>query len=279
MRQPDERDLRTALREEADRHHPDRQAMLDRIAEGRGAPARRPMNRVLVLLRPMAAAVAVAVLLVLAVAGVRLGNRGPEVDDTPVAAPPAVPTTPAPAAAASTAVTPTGRAPEPDGPTADPTTPRAPRTSTGPSSPAPRTTPPSSAPVAARDGYLSSTGEVDPNSNPGWTQDTVWLETTRPLTALDVTIEVSLTDGVVETGKFSTVAGNMITVTSSRTDRALVFRFVLQPGFRLPPGKYRFAGQFNHAVGRQPGADDVYAAGTTGEGKDAKVSGGFTRGR
>ena len=276
MRQPDERDLRTALREEADRHHPDRQAMLDRIAEGRSAPAQRPMNRVLVLLRPMAAAVAVAVLLVLAVAGVRLGNRGPEVDDTPVAAPPAVPTTPAPATAASTAVTPTGREPEPGGPAPAATTPRPQRTSTGPSSSAPRTTPPSSAPVATRDAHLSSTGEVDPNSNPGWTQETVLLETTRPVTALDVTIEVALTDGVAETGKFSTVAGNMITVTSSRTDRALVFRFTLQPGSTLAPGKYKFAGQFTHAVGRRAGAGDGYTAEATGEGKDAKVSGGFT---
>jgi len=94
VRQPDERDLRAALREEADRHRPDRAAMLDRIAQGRAAPAR---DRLFALLRPAAAAAAVAVVLVLAVAGVRLANRGPEVDDRQVAAPTAAPVTPAPA--------------------------------------------------------------------------------------------------------------------------------------------------------------------------------------
>src|SRR4051812_14395040 len=140
MRPHDERDLRTALREEAGRHHPDREAMLDRIAQGRAASARRPMNRALILLRPVAAAVAVAVVLVLAVAGVRLGNRGPEVDDAPVAAPSIAPATSAPPTTAATT-------PKPSAAVTTTTAPRPPRTATGtPSSPA-RTTPPATGPA------------------------------------------------------------------------------------------------------------------------------------
>ncbi|GAA3919711.1 hypothetical protein [Actinoplanes auranticolor] len=270
MRQHDERDLRTALREEADRHRPDRQAMLDRIAQGRAAYARRPIDRLFALVRPAAAALAVAVVLVLAVAGVRLSSREPEVDDAPVAAPSAVPaTTPAPA---------TTSAPKPSTATATSTAPKPPRTTTGTSSPA-STTPatPSSRPAETdRDGYLSSTGQLDPNTSDGWSQDSVTLESARKLTALDVTVEVALTPGVAETGKWTTVSTELLTISINRTSKHLVFRFTLRPGATLAPGKYTFAGQFNHAAGKRPPTADSYRAKVTGDGKDAKVSGNFT---
>jgi hypothetical protein len=267
VRQHDERDLRTALREEADRHRPDRQAMLDRIAQGRAAYARRPIDRLFALVRPAAAALAVAVVLVLAVAGVRLSNREPDLDDTPVAGPSAVPaTTPAPA---------TTNAPEPTTPATTATDPRPPRTTTGtPSSPS-VTTPSSSAPQTDRDGYLSSTGKIDPNTSDGWTQDSVTLKSTRKITALDVTVEVALTPGVAETGRWSTVANELLAVSSSRTSKMLVFRFTLRPGKTLAPGEYTFAAQFNHTVGKHSPAEDSYEAKITGDGKDAKVSGTF----
>jgi len=267
MRQHDERDLRTALREEADRHRPDRQAMLNRIARGRSAPARRPIEVFLVQLRPVAAAVAVAVVLVLAVAGVRLGNRGPEVGDLDVAAPPVVP---APAAAATTA------APRPSTAATTTTSPKPPRTATGTASSPPRSTPSSAAPGTDRDGFLGSAGRVDPHSNDGWSQGNVVLETTRTITALDVTVEVALTAGVVETGRWSDVPTNMIEMTSTRTNKLLVYRFTLRQGYTLAPGEYTFAVQFNHAAGKRDAADDSYVAEVTGDGKDAKVSGGFT---
>jgi hypothetical protein len=268
MRQHDERDLRTALREEADRHRPDREAMLNRIAQGRSAPARRPIDRFLILLRPVAAAVAVAVVLVLAVAGVRLSNRGPEVDDTPVAAPSAGPAPSAPAA--------TTAAPQPSTATTTTPVPKPPRTSTGTSAPPSRSTPSSTAPDTGRDGFLASAGQVDPHSNDSWSQGNVVLETTRTITALDVTVEVALTDGVVETGRWSNVPTNMLAMTTSRTTGNLVYRFTLQQGFTLAPGEYTFAVQFNHAAGKRDAGDDRYVAEVTGDGKDAKVSGGFT---
>lgn len=262
MRQQDERDLRTALREEADRHRPDREAMLDRVNQARVAPAHRPLNRAFVLLRPAAAAFAVAVVLVLAVAGVQVANRGPEADDIPASAPSVVPTTPSRAPTAvpkpSTAVTITSR-------------PSKPPTGTPGSA---KSVPSSTAPKTDRDGYLASTGQVDPNSNDGWSQGNLVLDTTRTLTALDVSVEVALTPGVVETGRWSTVPVNLMTITSERTNKKLIYRFTLLPGGTLAPGKYTFAVQFNQG-GKRSAADDSYVVRVTGDGKDAKVSGGF----
>jgi hypothetical protein len=267
MREQDERDLRSALREEADRHRPDREAMRDRIAQGRAASTRRPIDRFVALLRPTAAALAVAIVLVLAVAGVRLSNRDPEVDDAPVAAPPVTPTTAAPATTA---------APKPSTAVTTTTVPKPPRTSTSTSSSPSGSNPPSPAPETDRDGFLVSTGLVDPHSNDGWTQGNVVLEFSRTITALDVTVEVALTPGVVETGRWTNVPTNMMSLTSDRSNKTLVYHFTLQQGFTLAPGEYTFAVQFNHAAGKRSAGDDSYVARVTGEGKDAKVSGGFT---
>ncbi|MEU8607463.1 hypothetical protein AB0C29_05620 [Actinoplanes sp. NPDC048791] len=184
-----------------------------------------------------------------------------------MAGPSAVPaTTPAPA---------TANAPRPTTPAATATDPKPPRTTTGtPSSPS-VTTPSSSAPQTDRDGYLSSTGKIDPNTSDGWTQDSVTLKSTRKITALDVTVEVALTPGVVETGRWSTVSDDLLAISSSRTNKMLVFRFTLRPGKTLAPGEYTFAAQFNHTVGKHSPAEDSYEARITGDGKDAKVSGTF----
>jgi hypothetical protein len=248
MRRLDERDLRAALRDEADRHRPDRAAMLNRIAAGRSAPARRPIDRLPALLRPVAAAVAVAVVLVLAVAGVRLADRGPATENTQVAAPTA---TPAPAT------------------TVPSKPPSAPSVGAGTKS---GTTPVD----RSRDGFLASAGELDPHSNDGWSQQHVELKTTKKLTAVEVTITVALTRGVQETGRFTTVPTNMVSMTTSRSGKNLVYRFTLLPGFTLAPGEYTFAAQFNHAAGKRAMGADGYRAEATGSGKDVAVTGGFT---
>jgi hypothetical protein len=264
MRRPDERDVRTALRDEADRHRPDRAAMLNRIAQGRSAPPRRPVDRLLALLRPVAAAVAVAVVLVLAVAGVRLSTREPDRNDDQVAAPTR---TPVPATTATAA-------PEPSVTPSRPPRTTSPRT-TDPATPTTPTTP-ASPPDRGRDGFLDSAGELDPHSNDGWSQQHVELKTTKKLTAVDVTITVALTPGVVETGRFTTVPTHMVTMTSSRVGRTLVYRFTLLPGNSLAPGRYTFAAQFNHAAGERPRKADSYRAEATGGAEDVSVTGGFT---
>jgi hypothetical protein len=273
MRQHDERDLRTALREEADRHRPDRAVMLDRIGRARAEPAaRRPVERFLALLRPAAAALAVAVVLVLAVAGVRLSNRGPEVDDTPAAPPTVVPTTPA-------APTGTTAAPKPSTKgtttTTDPTSKPATKGTPGKTTP-PRSTTPAATAQTDADGYLTSAAWLDPGSNDSWSQDTLELKSTRTITALDITIKVARTPGVVETGRWSTVAPELLTITTSSSNAELTFHFTLHQGATLPAGSYTFAVQFNHAAGERSAADDNYTARVTGDDKDAKVSGAFT---
>jgi hypothetical protein len=101
---PDDRDLRSLLSEEAERHLPDRDAMLDRINERRGAAPNRLMalfrpvapgpRRALNVLRPVAAAVAVAGLLVAGITGINLAGRPPEPH-------PQVAATPSPSASAA----------------------------------------------------------------------------------------------------------------------------------------------------------------------------------
>lgn len=270
MRQQDERDLRSALREEAERHRPDRDAMLDRINRGRAAYARvpTPRSRAAALLRPVAAAFAVAVVLVLAVAGVQLANREPETPELPVAGVSVAPTTtPAPAPA-------TTAAPKPS--TAVTVTSKPSRTSPAGTTPPSKAPPSGEGPKVDRDGYVASTGRVDPNSNEGWSQGNVVLASTRKLTALDISVEVALTPGAVYSGQWSTVSPDLLVVTHSQTNKRLIYRFTLRAGATLPPGEYTFAVQFIH-TGRRSAGDDGYVARVTGDGKDAKVSGGFAR--
>ncbi|GID92297.1 hypothetical protein ACFQFC_04665 [Amorphoplanes digitatis] len=254
MRRLDEHDLRFVLREEAERHRPDRGAMLDRIARGRAEREPALRDRLVALLRPAAAALAVAVVLMLGIAGVRLADGGGP-DGAPVAAP--------------TPVAPTGPAPA--------TTPAAPpRASTSSGTATKTKKPPPAQP--GRDGFLSSAGTVDPNTTDYWAQGTVVIENTRTLTALEVTVNVAMTPGLAEAGRFSTVAGNLLTATSSRKDDLLVFRFTLVKGAVLAPGRYTFAVQFNHAPGRRSAAGDTYSAEATAGGRDAQVTGVFTAG-
>jgi hypothetical protein len=271
MRQQDERDLRTLLRDEAERHRPDRDAMRDRVDEGRAEESRPAF---FVRLRPVAAALAVAGVLV-GVVGIRLADGEPEPDGNPVSAA----TTPAPTEPAPTDSAPTDSAPTDSAPT-DP----------APTDPAP-TDPASSAPTAKASassgsttkdtpgrtsGFLTSSAKLDPNSNDNWSQTSVRLETTKTITALDLAVTVALTAGVAETGKWSTIPNNLLTTSVTRGSGKLVYRFTLNPGATLTPGSYVFAAQFNHQQGARPLSGDSYAATASAGRKEVKVSGGFT---
>lgn len=272
MRRQDERNLRTLLHDEAERHRPDRDAMRDRVDEGRAEESRRPS--LFVRLRPMAAALAVAGVLV-GVVGIRLADGEPEPDGNPVAAA----TTPAPTDSAPTDSAPTDSAPTDSAPT-DP----------APTDPA-RTDPAGNAPTAKASassgsttkdtpgrtsGFLTSSGELDPHSLDNWSQTNVRLETTKMITALDVTVTVPLTPGVTETGKWCTIPNDMHTVSVTRESGRLVYRFTLNPGETLSPGGYLFAAQFGHQQGTRPLSGDSYAATASAGTKEVKVSGGFT---
>ena len=198
----DERDLRGVLREEADRHSPDRAAMLARIERGR-APRSGG------LLRPMAAATAVAAVLAAGVLGVRMANEPP------------------------------------------------------PPAPGPPVTAPDRPQVGAE-------GRRDPHSIPSWTQQNLTLRTTATITTLDVTIRIARTEGVADTGSWSSVPDEMMVRTVTTRREQLIYRFTLRPGCTLAPGSYVFAAQFNHATGGRRSTGDRYAV--TGP---AALAGGF----
>lgn len=252
MREHDERRLTALLREEADRHRPDRDAMLERITRTRDERrAASPFFR----LRPLAAAAAVAVL-VLSIAGVRLFATDPvtPVDPDQVAAP------------SSPVSTPSG------------TPSRAP--SASPSSPPSRTSSPASptAPSSARGGdsdrFVTSVGLRYPNDNPDWTQAESRLTFTDTVTALEVTISVVHSDGVSSTGQWSSVPSQMTALGVEERDGKLVYRFTLMDGANpLAPGEYRFAAQYNHARGVDPAV--TYQVRATASGSTAEVSGSF----
>ncbi|BCJ48875.1 hypothetical protein Asp14428_03500 [Actinoplanes sp. NBRC 14428] len=249
--------LRLALREEAARHLPDRAVMLARVARGRARPARPALLR----LRPLAAAGAVAVVLALSIAGVRLAGGGP--DHAPVSGPAPGPPPGPPSAAPP--VSPS--AAPPVSPSVTPPGGREPRGSA--SSGATRR------PPGTTDSFLSSQGAVDPGSHRGWSQANVTLRTGRIVSSLRVTVVVARTAGAAGAGRWSTVPATLLTSdVSERADR-IVYRFVLREGVTLPAGTYVFAVQYSHATGGRSPAADTYAA-TAADGRtQAQVAGGF----
>jgi hypothetical protein len=192
---------------------------------------------------------------VLGIAGIRFADGGSGVDDTPVvAAPAASPETssapsPAPRASASSATT---------------RRPTSPATSAPPANPA----------DPAEQGFLSSSGTLGANSGTGWTEDRLTLHATKKITALEVTVTVALTDGVTETGRYTTAPANLFSITATRQAETLVYRFTLLDGASLPTGSYIFAGQFTHP-GKRSVSADTYTVKAAGGSKNVRVSGGF----
>ncbi|MBM2621636.1 hypothetical protein JIG36_39645 [Actinoplanes sp. LDG1-06] len=217
----DDRELRGVLRDEAERHFPDREAMLERIARGRSAGGRSAgtFHRVL---RPAAAALAVASV-VAVVAGVRLADRPDPVDGPPVAA-----------------------------------------------SPAP--TPRFSTPSPVRGKALTAVGKRDPHSFANWSQQQVTVAAGEPVTRLDVTISIARSEGVADTGRWTSIPSAMVMMTVTVEREALVYRFTLKPGGTLAPGSYVFAAQFNHTTDPRPLGGDSFTVVT---GVD-RLTGGFS---
>jgi hypothetical protein len=253
VRPQDEHNLRSLLHSEAERHVPDRDAMLARINGRRGSARhgvmsifRQPVGpgarRTMAVIRPVAAALAVAGVLVAAVTGINLagGPPGPQVAGPGATAGPSSDTTWSEPAANATTEAPAvaGRPP-------------------------------------VRDGYLSATAVLDPHSIDSWSQGNLTLFTTEEITALDVTVRVARTSGVTDTGHWTTIPLEMITSTTTSTGKDLVYHYTLKPGGRLAPGNYTFAVQYNHATGGRAVTGDSYEATTTAAGP-AHVTGHFT---
>jgi hypothetical protein len=237
----DEESLRTVLRREAERHDPDRAAMLRRLdrarpAVGRRHRARRPVRGV----RPMAVAATVAALLVTLVGGrLAVGYA-----------------TPAPSAPAAAGAGPS---------TATPVPARSSRS--GPAAPAGRTPP-------VADGFLTGSAVLDPHSLDTWSQGNLTLTTTATITALDVTIRVAHTAGLENTGRWSSIPDGMTRLSVHVSAEAVLYRYTLDDGATLAPGHYVFAAQYHHAPARSA-ARDTWTASVRAGSAPVRLSGTF----
>ena len=259
-------ELRDVLRNAAEEHQPDHDAMFARIAEQRTAPSRpaSPLTR----LRPVAAVLAVLAVAVLGGLGawtaVKSVDRG-GVDRVTV---PAVAAgRPTASATLTTSATPSARAKSNPSPSA--------RSASSPNSPAPPATVEIPSGSDREEGFLWSDGSVAPESTDSRARSNITLKNKRTMTTVDVTIRIAVTDGVADAGAWSTMPAADYTVTVHRESGALYYHFVLNPGVTLVPGTYVFTAQFDHADGERDANDDAYLATAKAGGSHARVYGNF----
>lgn len=254
--------VRSALRAEAAAHQPDRVAILARIQRGQAATraswAPRSTHRRTAMAAGMAATVAAVIGLSVAVTWAAVRGETPR---EPIAAPSAT-VSPAPAAPPSAAA---GSVPS-HGPTHRP--PSATQASRSPAA--------SPSNASAQQGFLWSSGAVDPHSIDNWAQSNVTLKNSQTVTALELRVRIALTPDVVNTGAWSTISADDLVITVVQQADALVYTFTLKPGMRLGPATHFFGVQYGHATGgRDPRRDTYQAAATADGGAQAEVDGRF----
>ncbi|WRZ93656.1 hypothetical protein OHB54_34210 [Streptomyces sp. NBC_01007] len=272
-------ELRARLREAAGAHEPDRARILARVERDMaGAGERRPSRRaarrpLLGWARVLGATAAVAS--VLAVGGYAVASAVR--DDIPPQQTVAVSPTPDPSP--DPTPDPTGRAPVTPGPGRGSGTPKE-SGGPGPSpsdTPAPTATPATRAPAGGTaDGPLWSDGSVGPHSNDFWAQSDVTLQTNEQLTALIVELKVGQTGGVSDAGAWRSLPESDFTTTVAERDGFLVYTWTLDPGRTVRPGRWVFAGQYDHDRGGRDARDDRYTVRATAKGgEQSAVAGDF----
>ena len=264
-------DTRKHLRQAAEAHRPDREAMLARIEEGmaRGSGAERARQyrrrrQASWLKAALAALAAVSVLglggLALA-AGVR--QEAPQHSAPPTATPtgqaaPSQPRVSATKPSASSDAGPT---------TAHRST--APTGATGPTTPT----------VDGLNGLISARGDINTHSTVYWTQSDLTLDVAQPLSALTVELRIAQTGGVQSTGDWQTAPSDDFTITVAPADDGyVVYRWTLKPGRTVPAARQLFGAQFNHAAGKRDASRDAFVVDATGAGRSGEVRGGFVGG-
>jgi len=261
-------EIRSALRDVVQSYEPSRAAIERRVARGRsaahtrsGARGGQHAPRVFFTMRPVGAALAVVVVMVLSVVAVRFaGDRA--VDDPPVAAPVAV-SSPA-ASRAPTSVPTSSRAGASSGQHSRPPT-------SAPQSSAPAS---SATPTAASNGILTAAGVLDPHSGDNWSQTNVTVANTKAISSLLITIKIVLTAGAADAGRFSTVPNGDVTMTVTSDAKTLTYRYELRSGATLKPGTYLFAAQYLHNPGRATGQDSYTVVAKSGS-ADCTMDGTF----
>jgi hypothetical protein len=120
---------------------------------------------------------------------------------------------------------------------------------------------------------VSSSGTVDPHSNPYWTESDVNLSNAQPLTSLTVELRIADNGQVSNNSSFTSATG--VSPTVGVEGGYLVYRWTLDPGKTLAPGSYTFAGQFNHAENARDTSGDRYTVTASGTDGPATEQGHF----
>ncbi|WP_306216147.1 hypothetical protein [Actinoplanes sp. RD1] len=274
MREHDERRLRAALQQEAERHRPDRDAMFERVIRNRAEKRRAVRPR----LNPVAAAAGVAVVVVASFAGIRLAASDDKPDDqvaapTPTASAPATPApasstpreVPAPGVSSGTLKAPSSKPSA--GPSSTRGSSRSPQTpaSTGAGTPS----------STEKDGHLTVAAGINPNPNPVWSQADLIMTLTKEVTALEVTVTVKRTGGATTPGIWTTIPDDHLAdKTYTEQGDTIVYHFLLKDGYTVAPGEYTFASQYNHEKNR-PTSGDTWRVTATAGAEQASVRGTF----
>ncbi|AQW49962.1 hypothetical protein ACIQPP_32720 [Streptomyces violaceusniger] len=141
---------------------------------------------------------------------------------------------------------------------------------------------PSAYPTAAGPNHLAeptvrSKGAINAHSNPYWAQSDITLTIGRPLTSLTVELRVADTGDVLSTGSWSSLPTGDVATATRVEDGVLVYRWTLRKGATVRPGRYVFAGQYNHAEGDRDTGRDAYSASGNGASGAFAVRGDFPR--
>jgi hypothetical protein len=157
-------------------------------------------------------------------------------------------------------------------------TPRASATKTGAQIPggSGASTPRHSAAPTADGPIAAARGDVNAYSTVYWEQNDLTVDVAQPLTTLTVELRVAQSGGVQNTGTWQTAPSDDFTVTVTPTDGFLVYRWALKPGRTVPAARQLFAVQFNHSTGKRDAGNDSFLVETTMAGRTAAVRGGFT---
>jgi cytoskeletal protein RodZ len=256
-------DARRLLREAADAHQPDREAMLARVEHGMSRPgadrARRyRRRRQASWVRAGLAGVAVVGMLGLGGLAVAAGvqHRAPQ-RTTPVVVP----------SSRDTA----GATPKPRATAARPSVP----SSTSASSASTASTHPA---ASAADGPISARGDVNVHSTVFWSQEDLTVAVAQPLTALTVELRIAQTSGVQNTGDWQTAPPDDFTVDVTQSGGFVVYRWTLKPGRTIPAAQQIFAAQFDHGTGKRDAGKDTFLVEAATSGHTSEVGGNFPAG-
>jgi hypothetical protein len=271
--------IRAALRAEAAAHHPDRDAMLDRITTAAIRDTGHGRRRAVLPdgrrgPRVRMAAVIAAVAVVFGGGGVGTwALAGADDRDEAAPAPSIAPVTTAasPVATGPVSVEPSTPAATTGPPTSRPT----PGRTTSAPAPSPSLTEGQPGFTRVSQGPLWSDGSIDPDSGDTQGASIVTLKTTEELTALEVVIRVARTDGLVSRGGTKQAPGGSVSTAVTEEPGAFLYRFTLSPADSLAPGTYTFTAKYTHPSGGRNAGGDTYRAIASTAATDLDVYGNF----